>query len=272
MTDELVKQGSQGIVAFEDFLTTERPEGSDTGELGNEGIGREDVTMPRIGIAQMMSPEINPTHARYIEGLKFNELFHTGWQRSLGAGPVHFAILRRYDPRWVEFNPIEQGGGVKDMNVPKGDPRTEFTIGPDGKKVKPIATMFYDYIVLLLNDLDMTNPMNNVVALSFKSSGLKAAKKLNYLINARGQKLLPKGVYKVAAGKPETDKKSGGTYAVYAVDNAGWLKPDSVVEKLAIEMFESWKDRAAPKIDIDATADTQAVDDSMANNPEDPLM
>jgi len=264
MTTELEKKHT-GIVAFEDFLTTDRPEGKDEGELGNEGIGREDVTMPRIGLAQMMSPEINPTHERSIDGLKFNELFHTGWRKPLGPGPLHFVILRRYDPRWIEFFPIDQGGGVKEFNVQKGDPRTDFTTGTDGKRVKPIATMFYDYIVLLLNDLDLTNPMNNVVALSFKSSGLKAAKNLNMLIQARGQKLLPKGVYRIAAGKPATDKKSQGTYAVYVVDNAGWLKPDSEVEKMAIGMFESWKDRSAPKIDTDTTA--EEIDDSLANNP-----
>jgi hypothetical protein len=140
-------------------------------------------------------------------------------------------------------------------------------VAADGKtRVKPIATMFYDYIVLLLNNLDPSNPMDNVVALSFKSSGLKAAKKLNYLINSRGQKLLPKGVYKIGAGKPMVDPKSQGTYAVYAVDNAGWLKPNSDVEKIALGMFESWKDREAPKIDTDTTADE--IDDSMAANPE----
>lgn len=270
MTTDLEKK-SASLVSMDDFLTTERPAGADEGTLGNEGIGREDITMPRIGIAQMMSPEINPTHDRYIDGLKFNELFHTGLKKSLGVGPVYFAILKRLDPRWIEFNPIDEGGGVKDFDVKKGDPRTEFRV-VDGKRMKPAATMFYDYIVLMLNDLDVANPMANVVALSFKSSGLKAAKQLNFLIQQRGQKLICRGVYELGVGKPATDKKSGGTYAVFAVDNAGWLKPSSDVERIAVEMFESWKDREAPKIDVDVSG--EEIDDSMAANPEngDPQM
>ena len=270
MADELVKHATNAIVPFEDFLTTETPASIDTGELGSEGIGREDITMPRIGIAQKMSPEIDPTSPRYIDGLKFTDLYHTGEKKSLGQGPVHFSILKRLEPRYIEFYPIESGGGVKEFDVPKDDPRTQFTVDrATGKKTKPVATMFYDFIVLLLNDLDMSNPNKNVVALSFKSSGLKAAKKLNYLITSRPRKLLPKGVYKIWSGKPQTDKNSGGTYAVYDVDNAGWLKEESAVEKYAISAFESWKDRAAPKIDVDATTEEVVVDDSMAANQED---
>ena len=45
-TDALVSQGSQALTAFDDFITMERPEGKDEGELGNEGIGREDIILP----------------------------------------------------------------------------------------------------------------------------------------------------------------------------------------------------------------------------------
>lgn len=266
--DKIATTGPVGIVPFEDFLTAERPAGADEGQLGNEWMGREDITMPRIGISQLQSPELNPTNSRYIEGLQFNQLFHTGLKKNLGAGPIYFVILRSLEPRWVEFNPIDQGGGVKDMNVPKGDPRTAFTTGADGKsRVKPVATQFNDYIVLTLNELNLEQPLANVVALSFKSTGLRAAKHLNYLIAARGQKLICRGVYKLGVGKPETDKKSGGTYSVYAIDNAGWLKEGSAIWQLTEAMYNDWKEKAAPKIDIDAAAE---VDDSLAANPEDP--
>ena len=223
---------------MEDLMTLDRPEGHDEGTLGNEGIGRADILMPRIGLAQKMSPEIDPTNAaRYIEGLAFTDLFHSTLKKKLPQ-PIHFVILRRDDPRWIEFNPLDEGGGIKDMDVRFGDARTKF--GPDGEK--PIATAFHDFIILLLTGFDLSSPMDSIVALSLKSSAIKAAKHLNLLIQLRGPKLICKGVYSLTTGH-ETDKKTQGVYATYKFANAGWLKPDSGVEKAAIELFEAWKDR-----------------------------
>lgn len=222
---------------LEGMMMLDRPEGSDEGTLGNEGIGRQDILMPRLGLAQKMSPEIDSTSPRCIPGLTFTQLFHS-LSRQILPQPLHFVILRRDDPRWIEFNPLDEGGGIKDMDVQRGDPRTKF--GRDGEK--PIATEFHDFIVLMLTGLDPANPLDSIVALSLKSSAIKAAKHLNFLVSLRGPKLICKGVYELTTGH-ETDKKTQGVYATYKFRNAGWLKPDSAIEQLAIELFGAWKDR-----------------------------
>ena len=237
---DLTKLGDIGSM-----ITGDRPAGKDEGHLGTEGITQDDILVPRIGVAQKMSPEIDPTSPKMIENLKFMDLFNSLSKQVYGQGPIHFVILRRYDPRWVEFIPLEEGGGIKDRNVPADDPRTAF--GPDGEK--PIATMFYDFLVLILNGLDPSSPVENVAALSLKSSGIKAAKHLNMLITQRGQKLLCKGVYEMRTGH-EIDKKTQGVYAIYKFKNAGWLKSDSALERMALEMFDAWKERDV-KIDLD---------------------
>jgi len=235
---------------MEEMMTLDRPAGKDEGALGNEGIGRGDIQMPRIGIAQKTSPEIDPTSAnRYIEGLQFTDLFHSTTRKNLGKGPLHFIILRRDDPRWVQFKPLTEGGGIIDKDVRRGDPRTAF--GPNGEK--PVATEFHDYIVLMLTGFDPAKPLESIAAFSLKSSGIAAAKELNFLITLRGPKLICKGIYSVTTGS-KTDKKTSGVYAIYKFANAGWLKPDSPIEKLAIEMFEAWKDRAV-EIDHDDAPD-----------------
>ena len=235
---------------MEGMITYDRPTGADGGVLGNEGIGRDDILMPRLGLAQKMSPEIDPTSPKRIEGLEFTDLFNSLSRMVYGKGPLHFVILRRDNPRWVEFNPIDQGGGIKDMNVPPGDPRTKFTTGPDGQRVKPVATMFYDFIVLLLNDFDPSAPLENVVALSLKSSAIKAAKHLNFLVQQRGRKLICKGVY-----------------AIYKIRNAGWLTADSPLEKMVVEMFEAWKDRRVT-VDTEGPTREPGADDFDPNTLE----
>ena len=96
------------------------------------------------------------------------------------------------------------------MDVPFGDPRTKFRKDPNtGKSIPPVATMFYDYVVLLLPNLEP-------VALSLKSTGLKAAKTLNGLIKLRNAPLYA-GRYTMTVGK-ETNPK--GTYGVFSFDNS----------------------------------------------------
>ncbi len=240
---------------LEGMFTLDRPEGADTGTLGNEGIGRDDILMPRLGLAQKMSPEIDGTSPKYIPGLQFMDLYNSLTKQVYARGPVYFAILRRDEPRWVEFNPLDEGGGIKRRNVPADDPATEF--GPNGEK--PAATKFYDFIVLLLNETTLTDPLQNIVVLSLKGSAIKAAKQLNMLIQQRGPKKIFKGAYQLKTGH-ETDKKSSGVYATYEIKNSGWLKGH--LETLAAEMFEAWEDRA---LVID-----HEIDDSMAANPESP--
>lgn len=244
---------------MEEFMTLDRPAGKDEGYLGTEGITRDDILMPRMAITQLTSKELIPTDERYIDGLKFGDLFNSVSKKIYGKGPLHFLILRRDEPRWMEFNPLDQGGGIKDRNVPKGDPRTAF--GPKGEK--PLATMFCDYIVLLLTDLNPADPIGNIIALSLKSSGVQAAKHLNLLITQRGEKLICKGIYEVITAS-KVDKKSQGSYSIYKFKNAGWLKEGSAFEKQVIELFESWKDREV-RIDDDDTlpADPDAPGDAV---------
>ena len=99
---------------MEELITAERPSGIDEGDLGNEGMTREDILMPRLGLAQKMSPEIDPTNQeKYIEGLQFTDLFNSLTKARYGKGPLYFSILRRDQPRYVEFTPIDQGGGIE---------------------------------------------------------------------------------------------------------------------------------------------------------------
>ncbi len=268
MSNEIEKAKTVALAVpagMEDFLSSERSAGVDEGRLGNEGIGRDDVAMPRIAIAQKTSPEIDPTSPRYISGLQFTDLFNSATKQIYGKGPIYFSILRRDDPRFIEFKPLEEGGGIVDMNVLAGDSRTKFTSGPNGESIKPIATKFYDYVVLLLNNLDLTDPLPNVVAMSLKSSGIKAAKHLNMLINMRGKKMLYKGAYKLTTGS-DVDKKTQGSFAIYKYDNAGWMKEGSPVERLAGELFKAWEDKELV-IEREPGSDDEFVPENLEHAP-----
>jgi hypothetical protein len=254
---------------------------------GTEGLTREDMVMPRLALAQKMSPEIDPESPKFIEGLEIGDMFNSVHRTIYGDGiaePIEFVVLKRDAPRHVEFKPLDQGGGIVDMNVPANDPRTMFTRGADGKSVKPIATKFYDFVVMLL-------PSMEIIGLSFKSTGLKAARLLNTtlatpLMVRVGDKLMPKKVPIYARKfmvRSATGKKDQHTFKLYVVEPSNIPSESSAVNAngdplpalVSQELFgflqgyfENFKDQKVV-IDIDATPDDDGPD---RDQPADPGM
>jgi len=235
--DKLVPVGSMEV-SRPSFLPKGAPRGL-------EHLTKDDVQMPRLALAQKTSHEVDPTDPKYIKGLQFTDLFNSLTGEILGKGPIEFTVLRADPPHWIEFFPLESGGGVRDMNVPNGDPRTQFI---DGQP--PVATKFYEYILLQLPLHG--DPMMSVIALSLKSTGLKVAKQLNGYMRFRNADTFA-GRYVLTTA---TEKNSKGTYAVYQIRNAPspreWVTEEEY--KIAEKLAEAIKDRPLA-IDRDAARD-----------------
>ena len=182
--------------------------------------------MPRLALAQALSPELDPSSPKYIDGLKVGDAFNNLTGEVYGKTPLEVVIVRADLPRYVEFNPREAGGGIKDYNVPAHDPRTQF--GPNGEK--PAATKFMEYVALL-------GPAHEPIALSFKGSGLKAAKQLNGLIKLAN---MPSFGMKFIL-TPVIEKNAKGAFAVLNVRPAGFVDKDTF--EYASAVYESIKDR-----------------------------
>ena len=142
------------------------------GEKGTEDLGAQEVQMPRLGLAQSNSWELIEGHARYIPDLDQGEFFNSITKQIYGK-KVEVALLRILPPVWMEFAPMEQGGGLIDPNVPEGDPRTRF--GSNGEK--PAAQQLFNYFVHVVG-----GPPENVAVMTLKSTGVKIAKALNSLL------------------------------------------------------------------------------------------
>ena len=243
-TGELVKQEQIGA------LVDQRPDFIETGDRsGTEHLTREDIQMPRIGIAQQMSPELDSTSPKFIEGLRIGNMFNNLTGQVYGDGPLEFSVVRADPPRWVEFNPREAGGGVKDPNVAHDDPRTAF--GPNGEH--PIATKFYDFIVMI-------HPTRELVALSFKSTGIKVAKQLNGFIAMRNAPLFA-GKYSIVTTMTQNTK---GRFAIPVVKNAGWIS-DKETYAHAKQTFENVRNKSYNiEREGDSSFDTNVMEGELA--------
>lgn len=217
--DALTKTGTTAL-ARPAFIDGNDRRGADT-------IERGDLQMPRLALAQALSPELDSSSPKYIDGLRNGDAFNNLTGEVYGKEPIEVVIVRVDRPRFVEFNPRDAGGGIKDFNIAPDDPRTQF--GPNGEK--PVATKFMEYVALLL-------PSREPIAISFKGSGLKVARKLNALIKfANAPSFAMKYVL-----TPTIEKNPKGSYAVFNVKPAGFV--DEETYRYAEAVYESIKDRA----------------------------
>jgi hypothetical protein len=246
-TPQELEAGKQSLVKRAD-QSLAVPDAEAGNRAGLDHLQQSDLKMPRLALAQKMSHEVDPDDPRYIDGLRVGDLFNDLTQMVYDQ-PLEFTVVRADAPHWIEFLPRTEGGGVKDMDVPEGDPRTLFTKDANGRSIPPVATKFYDFVVMLL-------PSQEVVSLSLKSTGIPVAKQLNALMVMRNAPCYS-GKYALTSGE---GKNAKGVFKVYRVKNAG--KTNDEDRAVAAQMYQNLKGRI---IDINRTPD---ADDSMGANPE----
>ena len=102
--------------------------------LGNENVGQEDITIPRLKVAQALSPEIKKTKGEYIEGAEEGSVFNSA-TRELYELPL-IVVPVSYVRRYIEWVPREKGGGLIDPNHTE-DILEKCTRNDDGDYVLP---------------------------------------------------------------------------------------------------------------------------------------
>lgn len=205
--------------------TMERPRSLDRDDLtGTEGIGKNDIQLPRLGIAQGLSHQMTPGDSRYIEGLTLFDMFNDLSNEIYGKGPLTFVAVTR-DVRRMEFRPRKEGGGLIDPEVPPNDDRLKWRRGegPNGTDLPPSATEFTEFVVLLLRPGKAPEPVVMSIAHTNKDNR-RAAKNLTTFIALR-QAPIYAGLYVVDTKVPAKNDK--GTYGVFTIKNAGFIPKDT---------------------------------------------
>lgn len=226
---------------------------------GTEDITADDIQIPRLAIAQGLSPQMIPGDARHIPGLQMFEMFNDLTNDRYGQGPLYFIPLRR-EVRYIEFEPRVKGqqgaGGVIDLNVPPNDERTLWTwsspeLKAQGKKadVPPRATKFSEFIVLLLRPDGQPEMIMLSIAEKNKHN-TRAAKRLTSFIKQqalKGRNSAPiYGCQYTVESKAE--KFTEGTAGIFVINQAGRLDDptqDDASWVRSAALFKYAKDTAA---------------------------
>lgn len=218
---ELQKAGTQAIAKREAFI--------EAGDVtGTENIGGDEIRLPRLAIAQGMSPQMIEGDSSYIPGLKLFDMFNDLTGEIYGKGPLTFVPLRK-DTRWIQFASREDGGGVIDLNVqpilPDGrmNPLCEWSQDENGEKVPPAATRYFEFVVILMKDAGEIEP----IMLSIKDTNKWNRKAANQLMSfiKLARKPIYAGVYSVSS---KSEKNDEGTFGVPVIGKLGLLDNPNV--------------------------------------------
>ena len=135
---------------------------------GTEQIGREDMTLPRLAIAQSNSPAAKKSSPERIQGLEEGQLYNTLSREIVGEAVELIPIL--YFPSYIKFAG-EGETGVKGIRSNADNiPPAELEFGEAGEK--PVWTKLFNFLCLIPS-------RGEIVIVSMKSTGAKVAKQWN---------------------------------------------------------------------------------------------
>jgi hypothetical protein len=222
----------------------ERPSFIKVGDQrGTENIGANDITPPALRLAQDNSPEVKRQDEKYIKGLIAGNFFNSSTKQVYGEGPLSLVVVNSLGHRNVEFDP-EDKKVVLDFNVPDDDPRCQFTTQVvDGveKRIKPKATTFYDYLVMLVD-----GDKRSVMTMSLKSTQLKKAKEFNTTLV--GSKM-PSWAFLFEV-ETRSETKKGNSFWGWKLTPVGYVPEDVYFE--CERVYEKFKGKAVKVADEEA--------------------
>lgn len=166
-----------------------------TGEQTRDNFDQSDVVIPRVKLLQGLSKECD-----MFDDARPGRFWHTGMDKDLGEA-IDFVVITR-NKKYLLVAPLDDGQGIlaraddfktwdrlgkwevkldkkttvtweiKDLDVQKSGLDQWGTYDQDDPDSPPAATMFYDYLVLLPDYLDL-----GPVMMSLTRSQIKNAKK-----------------------------------------------------------------------------------------------
>lgn len=213
---------------------------------GLEEMDREDFVIPRLQIAQKMSPEIDAQSPMHMDNLKEGDLFNTVTREIYGKSVM--VIPLKFMKSRVLFNPRESGGGIRCVSANGIDGGTESPtcdVCPHsrwgtGKQGRGQACTNFKNVASLIVHKD---GHLDLISVSMKSTAIKVSKRWATLMNLRSASAKTEkdrdifsGIYTV---KTVPQKNAQGSFFNYDVDNAKVAKADEAQYAFALGMYET---------------------------------
>lgn len=221
--------------------------------MGMERVTNRDLIIPRVGILQKLSPELDKKHAKYIAGASEGDFCNIGMNELLPS-PLQL-IPCFFQKQWLEWAPRKSGEGLRGIHNDEAIMRRTKK-NDDGQNVLPNKNYIVEtsqlYVILLLDD-DVRMP----AFIPFVSTQHKKVRQLltdsRRIMIARGDgtKFNPPLFYRYWSAETVEEDNNEGSWM-------GWkLAPQGPISTLdnAREVFDHAKEFTQQCIDGVAKAD-----------------
>lgn len=216
---EVVKKEEGALISQErpDFMNNES-------NRGQEGVGIDDLTIPRLGLIQDLSPQRKKTDAAYIEGAEEGMLFNTVTNVLYGTSIMFVPVY--YRKEWVIWKAQSEGGGYCGAYPTEHEAKVEWESqgyeGQVNKKGEPIYEVndTGQQFGLVVHEDGTTED----IVISFSKSKRKIDRQLNTMVKMAGGDRFSR-VYKISA---VSDQNSAGQdFYNYGVSMMGFVNEET---------------------------------------------
>lgn len=171
------------------------------GSAGNESVGVDDIIIPRLGVIQSLSPELDRDSPKYIDGAKAGDLFNS-LTREVYPTPVEVVFVDRRK-EWVVYRKRAFGGGYRG-SFPEESQAQTYVRGADipAEQLEIVENATNFGLVLT------QGAVSAEIVIPMSSTKLKVDRQINSMLRLRGGPRFS-SVFLVDTIKEKNDK---GTY------------------------------------------------------------
>lgn len=204
---------------------------------GNENIGVDDITIPRLGLVQDLSPERKASKPEYIDGADTGMLFNTA-SRELYGESVNFVPVY-FRKEWCIWKAQDAGGGFMGAFDSEDSAREEWDEqGYEGQTFMKGNVELPTYEIvdthqqfgLILHE----DKAPEEVVISCSKSKMKPSRNLNTVIKMRGGDRFST-VFRI--GAVEDTNKNDQDFQNLTFSPLGWVSEE--VYRAAEKMYDS---------------------------------
>jgi len=228
MAKSMTKKENTAMAQFSD----ERPDYLGDETRGQEGVGVDDVTIPRINVLQDLSPQIKKTKPEYIEGAEAGQLFNNVTGEVYGNAIIIIPVMFRKE--FIIWRDRDSGGGFRGAFPTEVEAAKAMATLEDASlcEVKDTGQHF---VLVVRPDSTVDNPIMEEAVISMSGGTMAASRQLNSLAKIAGGDRFSRA-YKANATVVNGSK---GDYYSFKFHPEGWV-PESWY-KAGETMYEAIK-------------------------------
>jgi hypothetical protein len=198
---------------------------------GNENVGTSDLVIPRIEVAQLLSPCLKESKPEFIEGCREGDIFNTVTREVYPRETGVLVIPILYKKEYLVWKDRKEGGGFRGSYPTLEEANQRIAGEQDAQSLTAAETG--QQLVLVLRE-DGTTDESMLAMVSMSRTKLKVSKNWNSLIRLNGGDRFSR-VYRLITS--DEQNSNGDEYKNFQVMAAGF--PEEEAYKLAEQVYES---------------------------------